>query len=438
MSINSNFLSGLSRGFEGYREALLAEPGNLSKSFPSPLVQNTLLSPAVPQYSIQNVIRPAYGLGSPQAPSIGDHPDFISLRGTANTEYHAITTLFMDIEGSTRLSLFYTLDEVRLIKNAFITAAIEIVKSFDGHVHRIMGDAIMAYFGGKSILSENAVINGINAASVIQYFAEKVVRPFLNENLEENTFGIRIGLDYGSKDKVLWSSYGYPQMEEVTATSFYVDVAAKLQQSAGRNNIMIGQSLRDFLDFPEELLTIKHYQKDGESIPEPYIRPNYIDSEGNPINYRKYILNWRKYLSLSPISVNDPEFFSQPNLLPVPLNLRISTGDLGMPEGSYFPTASIVAKRKVLTLTHSLPFELIHLPYRIRCTVENHGLEASEAPDGKMGNHFKDYSIYTKFDHTSFKHVEPTAYKGLHYLKIKATKSDNTIIFERNLGIFIS
>ena len=61
----------------------------------------------------------------------------------------------------------------------------------------------------------------------MQIEKKPIVVPKLN--YEDYPFGIRIGIDYGPKEKVYWSSYGYLNMSEVTATSFYVDVASKLQ-----------------------------------------------------------------------------------------------------------------------------------------------------------------------------------------------------------------
>ena len=202
----------------------------------------------VPEYSIQHLIRPLYGKGAPTPAQIGDHPDFQNLSGTDSTERHAITTMFMDLEGSTRLSRFRDLEEVYRIKNAFIRAAIEVVRSFDGHVHRIMGDAVMAFFGGRRTSSEQGAIDGINCAAVLSHAVKTVVIPTLGDD----KLGVRIGLDYGGENDVLWSSYGYPGVEEVTATSFNVDVAAKLQHAARRNRVMIGQSIKEFLVFSRQ------------------------------------------------------------------------------------------------------------------------------------------------------------------------------------------
>src|SRR5699024_5247206 len=99
-------------------------------------------------------------------------------------------------------------------------------------VHRIMGDAVMAYFGGKDTNDYDDIINALNCSAVIRYFIEKVVAPQLEIEGFEDPFGIRIGLDYGEESDVIWSVYGFPGIDEVTATSFYVDVASKLQHSA--------------------------------------------------------------------------------------------------------------------------------------------------------------------------------------------------------------
>lgn len=143
------------------------------------------------QYEIQNALRPLFGKGPAKPATIGDHPDFEELAITGETKNHYIVTMFMDIEASTRLSLLVDLNQVYRIKNSIICAAIEIVQSFDGHVHRIMGDAVMAFFGGTSVSREQAVIDALNAASLLRYFAEKSVIPSLKSTCDIDTLGIQ-------------------------------------------------------------------------------------------------------------------------------------------------------------------------------------------------------------------------------------------------------
>jgi hypothetical protein len=47
--------------------------------------------------------------------------------------------------------------------------------------------------------------------------------PKLNELGVDENLGIRIGIDYGAHDQVIWGKYGYMESQEVTATSFFVD-----------------------------------------------------------------------------------------------------------------------------------------------------------------------------------------------------------------------
>jgi hypothetical protein len=75
----------------------------------------------VEQYALQSLVRPLFGKGEPRRPLIGARPDFKHLAGTRDVECAPITTRFMDLEGSRRLGLFYSLEEVYLIKNAIIS-----------------------------------------------------------------------------------------------------------------------------------------------------------------------------------------------------------------------------------------------------------------------------------------------------------------------------
>lgn len=374
---------------------------------------------------IQNYLRPLYGKGTPLVPAIGDHPDFIHLRDTDLVMYSPITTMFVDIEGSTKLGLHLPLEEVFIIKNALICAAIEIINTFDGHVHRIMGDAVMAYFGSVDRSPESGIIDGINCVSVLKSFIDEVVKPAMNNRGIDDDIGIRIGLDFGKKDDVIWSCYGYQGMTEVTATSFYVDVAAKLQQSAGRNNIMIGQSLRDFIDFPEDLLDVKTRKKNGKVIPDPYITPNYAGPDGKPINYKKHLLKSDRYLRYSPIA--NEGLFAQN----VPkIRAQVCDNEEGFPRSEYSSCSSILPKEKSLLFTYTLPVAVPY-PYKVKVRVENHGVEA-----GKDLFHECVYEIRSTADEQNFRHWERTKYRGLHYLYLDIISSGFATMTGR-FGVYI-
>jgi class 3 adenylate cyclase len=390
-------------------------------------------------YRMQTLIRPMFGKVGYCEPDIGDHPDFAHLKGTDGKEYCPIVTMFMDIEGSTRLGLLYAVEDVFRIKNAIIRAAIEVIGAFGGHVHRIMGDAVMAYFGGKNTNPEVAAVDGLNCAALLRALGERVVLPKLAEQGFRHSFGIRIGLDYGPKDKVLWASYGYPNSDEVTATSFYVDVAAKLQGAAGRHQVMIGESLRAFLDLHDEILSVKTVTQQGAEIQLPYIVPNHTSSEGIPANYRQHVFLGDRYLELGPLGQHDRKLIGvgdqtqQAAVIPVYVEQYAERkGQVGR---VCPPCSSPVPKDKWLRFTTRFPY-VPRLPYTINCLVENHGDEALRVGGENRGNHETSYSIKTRAEHDGFEHWETTSYRGLHYLTIDVR--GHGARFTRTVGIFVN
>ena len=297
-----------------------------------------------------------------------------------------------------------------------------------------MGDAVMAYFGGRMEKPEDGAINGVNCSAVLQFFAEQVVRPKLIDMGYDHDFGIRIGLDHGAEADVLWSSYGYPGIDEVTATSFYVDVAAKLQHAAGRNRSMLGGKFLDTLDFPEELTFTKTVTQSGTEITVPFVQPNHTDSNGRPIDYKQRGLHAMDYLLCTPLGQHTSSLL-RPGPKPVRVIATVFDSARQNPEGEYQAASRILEKEKWLRFQVIIPY-MPKLPYTIRCSVENHGSEAW-GKDPKNGeNHSTDYEIRTQSQHENFNHWEHTGYRGLHYLIVEV-RTDHGIQFRTRFGVYV-
>lgn len=401
----------------------------LEKSMSANLTESGI----IPLNSIQSKIRPLFGKTGIQPISIGDHPDFLNIKGTEQNVKNHIVTLFMDIENSTRFNLFYSPEEVQKIKQSFICSSLELIKTFDGHVHRIMGDAVMAFFGGKYSNPQNDLISAINCAATLQYFVDLVVIPFLVSQGYDEPFGIRIGIDYGDKENVIFSSYGYPGMCEVTATSFYVDVASKLQHQAPRNQVMIGENAINLLDFPLELLKIKKIMRNGEPIEEKFLVPNYTLPNKEKQNYKKFILDWKEYLKYSYVGVNDKEYFYHNGFHVLPISCKVfSDSNLRFLEYKYYPNSIIIPKKKHLLFEINVP-PSIQLPCQITFKVENHGKEASALPNN--ANHQQTYTINKSTDNFVITHKESTSYSGLHFMKV--TVSNRFTYYESSFGVYV-
>jgi hypothetical protein len=274
----------------------------------------------------------------------------------------------------------------------------------------------MAYFGGRSVTPEAGIIDGLNCASVLCYFVEQSVVPKLNSMGYNEPFGIRVGVDFGKEEDVLWCSYGYPGMEEVTATSFYVDVASKLQHSAGRNQIMLGESIRAYIDFPEELLSVKSVTSNGNKVLMPYLQPNHSDAQGKPINYKQYELNWNSYLKHSPLAQFDPSYNRKAEGIRISADIYNERG--GQFEGAYCPTSRFLPKGKSIKFKLKLPY-MPMLPYTIKFKVENHGVDARNKSGETFGSHITEKEVTSVKEHDNIFHWEETAYRGLHYMIIE-------------------
>ncbi len=219
---------------------------------------------------------------------IGGHPDFDYL-DLDDKRYHYIVSVFVDIKGSTVMAAKMPLEDVRKIKNGLLVTAIDIFQVFDGHIHRLQGDAIFAYFGRVGIPKADAIIDALNATTFLQHYVKNSLSPYF-EQLGFPAVKIRIGIDFGDDQQVLWTKYGIKNCSEITTTSIHTDLAAKLQSKALTNSSMIGENIKNYLDLPEEFYSVKKIQRNNESIEDRYV----IDSSF--IRYCMWKFEWEKYL----------------------------------------------------------------------------------------------------------------------------------------------
>ncbi|HFT3433942.1 TPA: adenylate/guanylate cyclase domain-containing protein [Klebsiella variicola] len=383
-------------------------------------------------YEAVRSLRVAFGKPDrEEVPAIGTHPDFRNLESNNITKFGYVVTMFMDIIGSTKLGLSYSPQDVFLFKNNIITGFIETINAFDGHVHRIMGDAVMAFFRSKdneeNNTLENSAIDAINCAAYFIEVMNEIVVPQIKEVADEN-IGIRIGIDIGEKDYVLWGNYGIPGVNEITATSFFVDIASKLQHKAPKNSIMLGETLVNKLG-----LTINDYleYKVKNSEPERYVI-DYTSKNRERLRYRQYLLNQKKYFSLLPHGI-------RPSRLRV--EVTYSNDEHGFTnKKNYKSCGSVIKKNKwikfhaIFSEGHGENYESIKFKFR----VVNNGKEASEK--NNYDNHEteiikKAYEKENGVFHAT--HREMTSYKGLQHMYISVISNGKVIESEVPCSIFI-
>ena len=230
---------------------------------------------------------------------LGVHPSFAHLKGTDKTENHWIVSVFIDIKGSTNLFKDYDLQEIYMITNTIQAAEIYTVIALGGHVQRLQGDGILAYFGGRGIDKSEAARMALIACSLISYFVKNDLKDlFLKDGIEE--ISTRIGIDFGNDADVLWANFGVDHLSELTTLSLHTSLASKMQSNAKPNGVVAGDNIRELAPQYREFFSII-------SEPERYI----FRDPAAKFNYTQWAFEWFKFLKKQPfILVNTDETLS--------------------------------------------------------------------------------------------------------------------------------
>ena len=131
-----------------------------------------------PLPSLQSIV-PELGLTPNYNQNLGARPDFVYLKDSGNTEKHYIVSMFIDIKNSTNLFNRYTPETVFVVTNTIQRAAIHTCLIFGGYIHRLQGDGLFVYFGGKNIEEKESVNKSLQAASIFSYFVKNDLKELL-------------------------------------------------------------------------------------------------------------------------------------------------------------------------------------------------------------------------------------------------------------------
>ncbi len=228
----------------------------------------------------------------------GSHPHFSHLKQSGDTENHYIVSMFIDIKGSTNLFKKYDPLTVMTISNTIQKAAIHTCLVFGGYVHRLQGDGLFVYFGGKNITKEMAVQQALQSSAFFSYYMNTDLKDLLFQNGIENIY-TRIGIDLGHDEHVVWALAGIGDISEITTCSLHTSLAAKMQIKAMNNGIVIGDNIKNQVMELNEFFTTVSKRKNDES--ERYIFQ--IPEKG--FRYTQYDFQWDKYLKRLSYVVTD-------------------------------------------------------------------------------------------------------------------------------------
>lgn len=174
-----------------------------------------------------------------------------------------VTILFADVAGSTAMA--ENLDPevwAGIIDEAF-AHFIQPVEAHRGQVARLMGDAILAFFGAQRAHVEDpqlAVLAGLSIIESMKPLQERVRR---EHGLD---FNIRVGINTGD---VLLGQFGVDGTGEFTAMGDAVNLASRLEHAAPPGEVLISKDTLDLLEGLFDCQPYREIQFKGKTTPVP-------------------------------------------------------------------------------------------------------------------------------------------------------------------------
>lgn len=161
-----------------------------------------------------------------------------AVTGAMQGERRTVTMLFCDVQGSTTAAEQLDPEEWAEIMNGAFEHLIAPVYRYEGTLARLMGDAILAFFGapiGHEDDPERAVRAGLEILEAIGPYCSEITRKW------NVSFDVRVGINTGL---VVVGAVGSDLRVEYTAMGDAVNVAARMEQTAAPGTVQISESTR--------------------------------------------------------------------------------------------------------------------------------------------------------------------------------------------------
>ena len=158
-------------------------------------------------------------------------------RGRLGYERRLVTILFCDVQGSTAIAEGLDPEQVLEIMDGAFEFLIAPIHRQEGTLARLMGDAILAFFGAPLAHEddpERAIRAGLEITAGAREYAAKLER-----ELGIRGFNVRVGIHTG---QVVVGEVGSDLRAEYTAMGDAVNLAARMEQNAPTGGVLITQA----------------------------------------------------------------------------------------------------------------------------------------------------------------------------------------------------
>jgi len=181
----------------------------------------------------------------------------------AREERRVVTIVFSDLQGSTKLGEALDPESVRAVMSRYFDAMTAVLRHHGGTIEKFIGDAIMAVFGLPQ-LHEDDALRAVRAARETQGALAE-----LNTELER-AFGIRLTNRTGVNTGEVVTGDAATAQRLVTGDT--VNTAARLEQAAGPNEVLIGDLTWRLVRDAVEVEPVDPLELKGKAEPVPAYR----------------------------------------------------------------------------------------------------------------------------------------------------------------------
>ena len=153
--------------------------------------------------------------------------------GGLSGERRVVTMLFCDVQGSTAAAEQLDPEDWTDVINGAFEHMIKPIYTYEGTVARLMGDAILAFFGAPIAHEDDAaraVLAGLEIVRSIKPYSEKIEKRF---GMQVN---VRVGINTGT---VVVGTVGSDLRMEYTAMGDAINLAARMEQTAAPGTVQI-------------------------------------------------------------------------------------------------------------------------------------------------------------------------------------------------------
>src|SRR6266496_1544269 len=182
-------------------------------------------------------------------------------RNSMMGERRVITMLFCDVKGSTAAAEKVDPEVWTEIMNGVFEHMIRPIYKYEGLVPRLMGYAILAFFGAPITHEDDpqrAVLAGLEIQEGIKEYAEEIR---LKHGLE---FALRVGINTGL---VVVGEIGSDLRMEYTAIGDAINLAARMEQTATVGTIQISEDTYKLVAPFFEIKPLGEVEVKGKSLP---------------------------------------------------------------------------------------------------------------------------------------------------------------------------